>query len=322
MTSRLVTWLALLSLALPLLGAGVGLEAPSVVVYPITTTGSADDAAGGNVALLIATRLTQLGDIAVKAATPGTDRTKFLSAANALGADYYVTGFLTPLGVDNSLVLQVVSTETGSVVYSTTASVRTYADAVAQAETLRAAILHHAGRALATIDAQPEPTADSGAAHDGSLNLTKALRRRTRATPASTPMPSAAASAAPTPAAVGLLFRASGKLDDRTRAAATVAIARALGRVALPIVTLDVELGDRLAAARAICSTTPGAVALYAAMASVGANVGLDVTEYACNGRILGSARALARTRGRGGLASALDATASTIAAKLPKPGP
>ena len=231
---RLLLWFAIFACALPLFGAGFG--APGVVVYPITSMGGNDPSSGGNIALLIATKLTELGGITVKPATPGTPRAHYLDAALALGADYYVTGFLSPVGLDNALITQVVSTQSGSVVFSTTTSVRTYADAVAQADVIRMAILRHADRGLAAFDAPPTAPSTSSPqlAKNGNVNLTEALRKRAKpASTAITPAPALAPTEAPMSASAAnattgptsalatrvhaLLFAASGPLDEPRR---------------------------------------------------------------------------------------------------------
>ncbi len=251
-------WLMLvaLALALPLLGASGGFPAPSVVVYPITSTGPTDPAAGGNIALLVATKFTQLGGVTVKPPTPGTERAHYLDAALALGADYYVTGFLTPLGNDNSLITQVVSTHSGSVVFSTTASVRTYTDAVAQADTLRDAILRHAGRGLAALDAPPPRPSSSppSATSEGNVNITKALRKRAKAT------------RAPTSSAAALSTASAPSSSATPATAATIAVTPA-GPSAAPARTASPP--SRVARAPAASATPRGAALLFVATGAV-----------------------------------------------------
>ena len=89
----------------------------------------------------------------IKPATPVSPKAAFLEAARLRGADYYVTGYLTPLGDEVSLLIQVVSTYSGTVVWSTTTQVRTYAEAAGQSDIIRDAILRHAGRSLAALEA-------------------------------------------------------------------------------------------------------------------------------------------------------------------------
>lgn len=330
-------WFVALTCVLPLLGASAGLGAPSVVVYPITATGATDPAAGGNIAVLIATQLGATGAVVVIPATPGTDRAHFLDVASALGADYYVTGFLTALGGESSLITQVVSTHSGSVVYSTTAVVRTYADAVAQADPLRAAILRHAGRGLAALDAPSAAPSSTPrpAVSDRSVNIGNVLRRRGRptaqptASPAATPIAVRASSQASTPTGVpresvpALLFRVGGANDERTRSYATNELANAMRRAGLLVTIRDSAASP--ARARESCKAGSGKTVLYAASLVVGTTAGrlptasFDVATYDCAGRVVGSQRrrAAAKPGIRGG--SAIELAAGLVAADLAK---
>ena len=344
----------LLALALPLLGASAGFaQPPIVVVYPLTTTVGIDAAVGANVAIVLAEKLAELGALTVKPAVARTERAHYLDAALADGADYYITGFLTPLGADTSLIAQVVSTHSGSVVYSTTANVRTVGDAASQADALHAAIVRHAGRGLAALDA-PAPTPSSSVppvATGGNVNITQALRRRgkgSKAPSSTTASPSAAGTARTIPAtaataratgkpvtrvvararpeAVALLFRASGTFDDRTRAYATDAVDRALTSGGYRISRIDAEPSDRLAHARDLCATT-GATSLLAPAVVLGANdtadptAQIDLAVYDCDGAALRTERAIASSTGRKRTSeNALDRAAVAVASALARP--
>jgi hypothetical protein len=127
---------------------------------------------------LLATRLQALGGLTVKPFTPGTVRADYLTAARGENADYYVTGFLAPIGSEVSLITQVVTTNSGLVVWSSTTTIRTYGDAGAQADPLHQAILAHAGRALSAIPAQSAAATPQPATSDAaSFNVTRALGR-------------------------------------------------------------------------------------------------------------------------------------------------
>lgn len=342
------TLVALLGLAfaLPLLGAS-GFAPPVVVIYPITSSGDVDRATGGNISLALATRMTQIGSVTVKPAVPGTERAKYLDAAIAIGADYYITGFLTPIGADASLVTQVVSTHSGSVVFSTTATVKTYGDAIAQAEVLQAALLRHAGRGLAALDAPPPAPSASPPpnANAGSLDIGKVLGKRKRGEPTPTPTPTsttsapsriAAAAAAPatspspaatTAAAVRisygtLLFAVAGALEGDRATVASRAIVDGFRRVNRSVGILNVPLGANLGNAAAICAANAGTRELANAFVVEGQDeagdlrVQLDLATYDCAGRPLVSKRATATARKREGFADAVaraafEATAS-----------
>jgi hypothetical protein len=161
--------LLVLCLALPLLGASTMLAAPVVVIYPYVGTSGLDPDAGGKLAVVMATQLSQYGDLNILPATPGTDRAQFLTAARAIGAEYYVTGYLTPLGTQVSLVSQVVSVATGILVWSNTEEIGTYGEAVGQGDAIHQAILKHAGRAFASIDEPPSATSPPRSQEQGNI---------------------------------------------------------------------------------------------------------------------------------------------------------
>jgi TolB-like protein len=331
------------------------LSAPVVVVYPFTVGNSGTDAqAGGNVAVLLATRLQSLGGITVKPFTPGTGRPDYLSAAEKENADYYVTGFLTPIGDEVSLITQVVSTYSGSVVWSNSSIIRTYADALGQADPLHAAILSHAGRSLASIGSQPVSStpAPSSSAGPG-VNLTKALRHHRReAAPAPSPSaagvaPLAAASVAPalpraSPAAPApavtqarapaeavvlaaaapagvLVTDVGGSADAALRAYAANSLAAALHRDGRGGGGIGVSGGDAVANAAQLCKANPGSSALYVGTLGTGPDVTLDVAAFDCTGKAIASYRAVERPRRHRSLEDAIDRAAAQIAAALTK---
>ena len=197
--------LALMISAVPLMGAVDLRPELVVIVYPLTATTGTNPEAGSNVAILFSTRMAEGGGLTIKPPTPGTDRADYLAAARKQNADYYITGYLTPLGDDISMLAQVVSTFSGTVVFSTTTVVRTYAEAGGQADVLRDAILRHAGRDQGTAD-QPPPSstpAPSEAPHEGTLaNITNIFHHTKKAStptpaPSTTPAPSALLAVSP-----------------------------------------------------------------------------------------------------------------------------
>ncbi len=175
---------------------------PVVVVYPLALSGDVDKEAASRLAVLFATAIAEGNQVIVKPPPPGTERKDYRTTAASLKADYYVTGYVTPIGDEVSVVEQVVSVENGIVIFSNTAQVRTYNDVAGQGEILRGAILRHAARNLGAIvaptsRATPEPTAaPSGGTAATLANLGGLLGRRKKQATAS-PSPSAL------PAAVG-----------------------------------------------------------------------------------------------------------------------
>ena len=158
----------------------------------------------------------QLSDSGIKVVppTPGTQRTDFLTSARKLGCDYYVTGFVTPLGAEVSVVEQVVSTSSGTVVASNSVQFLTYADAAGQGALLAQMIQSHAERALANLQENPQPSAtpEPKGSDQATLNKLGGLfHHKGKGTPAPSASPAAASAdaiattaPAPTPTATGV----------------------------------------------------------------------------------------------------------------------
>lgn len=142
------------ALMLPLMGATtpVLINAPVVVVFPLLGAQGVASDVGSSVSLILATQIAELGGITVKPAPPGTQQADFLETARKLATDYYVSGFVTPLGDQVSVVEQLVSVKSGSVVWSNTAQLAVYGDARASGTLLHNQILQYAGRGFSTLD--------------------------------------------------------------------------------------------------------------------------------------------------------------------------
>ncbi len=152
-------------------------------------------------ATILAQQMSETGRVKVLPPPPGTERADYLKVALANDADYYVTGYITPLGDAVAVVEQVVSTSTGIVVFSQTAQIKTYSDAAGQGADLGQFIANHANRGLAAIGTAPPQASPTPAPSSGpQANLTNLLNRRkgkkNAATPAPKPAPVASAPAA------------------------------------------------------------------------------------------------------------------------------
>ena len=139
---------------------------PVIMIYPFTVNGDADKTAGKKLADLFLSQMATIGGVTVKPIpTTPIERTDYLTDAIKNGADYYISGFLTPLGNEVAIVEQVVSTTSGAIVWANTAQVLTYGDAASQADTMRKVVIAHAGRFEAEYrqeqtQAPPTPGAD------------------------------------------------------------------------------------------------------------------------------------------------------------------
>jgi hypothetical protein len=323
-------WLALLfALCVPLLAAVNAFPPPVVVVYPLTVTGNANPQTGSNLAILFSTKLAQLGGITVKPYVPGTQRPQYLDAARSVGADYYVAGYVAPLGDVVSIVTQVVSTRSATVVYSSTTLAATYVDAAAQVETLHDAIVHHAGRALASLEAAP-PSAAPTPLGDKGVDVGKILHRRAKPSPAASAASPAAlgpsvASPAASPATLqraasgafsALVVDVTGDRDQSSRTAAADALVAALHQAGVSAARVAIEASDAVLHAGDLCRANGGARAIYASTLTVARSpagaprsVQLDVVDYDCNATALGRTHVEAPVRKK--LDDAIDAAAA-----------
>ena len=133
---------AVLLLAIPFIGAAPGTPKPAIVVYPFSGATGVAPAIGANVALVTALQLSLGGDITVKSAPADTQRADYLLTARGLGADYYVSGFVSPIGNQLAVIEQLVSTRNGvSVWRSNTMQLTVPDDARAQASELHDAVV-------------------------------------------------------------------------------------------------------------------------------------------------------------------------------------
>jgi hypothetical protein len=223
--------------ALPLLGVTPSslVARPIVIVFPFTLSASdVDKESGARLAVIVATGIANNGGVVLKPAPPGTERKNYLSVARAIGADYYVSGYITPLGDAVSVVEQVVSTQSGILIASNTAQITTYADAAGQGATLGDEILHHHNRNLEAFTAPPPPAA---------------------ATP--TPEPTGAAQAD-----IGKLFnRRKGKTAAPAASASPVALAAAVTPAPSPSPAPSVKPAPRAAQQVAATAPKPGPTA-------------------------------------------------------------
>lgn len=241
-------------LGFPLFAATPALfSKPAVVVYPFTANGTlADRETTSRLATMIATQMATTGKVTVTPPPPATERKDFLTVARSSSADYYVTGYISPLGNGVSLVEQVVSTITGIVVYSTTAQLETYADAAGQGDNLAAIISAHANRGLAAIGSPPPaPAPTQPATQEAQANLGKIFGRKKKpSATTTTPAPAAkivagvpVATAAP-PADLYAIVPVVGNADSRIRELATQRL-------------LDRTRGQRTPNGAAACAAAP-----------------------------------------------------------------
>jgi TolB-like protein len=340
---RLLAVLLVAFLGLPLVAAtpppSSFYSKPNVIVFPFISNGSSvDREASSRLATIIATAMANTGLVTVTPPPPATDRKDYLNVARANQSDYYVAGFISPLGNGVSIVEQVVSTATGIVVYSQSTQLNTYNDAAGQGEDLATFVSRHANRGLAAIGTPPPQTSPTPAASNGpEANLGKLFSRKKKpaAKPTASPTPKPLANAtAPAAALVNVTTPPS------TTAAAPAAASTTETYAVLPVSgAADAALrelattrlterahAERAATATAACTGhTPKAVLAGSltttANATGGGNAKFELTASDCSGKVLWRQTHGGDAAGAQGLQTATDrAVEAAIGAYLNPP--
>jgi hypothetical protein len=250
---------------------------PTVIVYPLAATSSSiDREASARIATVLATQIAQGGAVKVIPPKADVERANYLADARSVGANYYVTGFVTPLGKGASVVEQVVSTTSGTLVFSVTNYITSLNEIAAQGDQLRAGILERSTRGIQAFEAPspPAPTPAPEPSNGADLNVNKLFGHKKAPTPA--------AVAAPPKNATVAILTVGGSADSDHRSAAAQAIAAAFERVGRHAVIVNAA-----APSNDLC-TANRASALVAAWLDTpaGANAALRIIAYDCSGKI------------------------------------
>ena len=142
-------------------------QMPVVLVYPFDVETGADPRIGIAIAQILAQEMVAAGGITVPPVPQGIKRADFLENAHTARADFYISGYVTPVGDSAAVVEQVVSVDSGVILFSQTAQVSSVADVASQSLLARAQILAFVGRATQNVETQPAstpaPTSTNGA---------------------------------------------------------------------------------------------------------------------------------------------------------------
>jgi hypothetical protein len=192
--------------ALVALGAAAPLDSrPSVIVFPFQASAALSRDVELRIVTVLGNQLALDGRLHVLPADPDVERTAYLASARKAGASYYVTGFLTPLGDGASLIEQLVSTQSGAVVFSSSGQINTLSDVSAQGDVMRIAIENRENQGYPTFSNEPAAggSSQSGQAHPLASQAPEAniggLFHRKKPAPTPTPSPAPAPSPSPAP---------------------------------------------------------------------------------------------------------------------------
>lgn len=146
--------------------------APAVVVYPFEQSGQMDANVGSSIARIFSQVFVEAGGLTVRAVPNDVKRADFSTDAKKNNLDFYVTGYVTPIGNGASVVEQVVKVSSGVIVYSRSQTIFSVPDATSLALDTHNVILQAAG---VSVDVTPQPQAtstnDPSTANGAQVNL-------------------------------------------------------------------------------------------------------------------------------------------------------
>ena len=251
---------------------------PTVIVYPLAASSATlDREASARIATILATQIA-LGN-RVKVIPPKTDvdRSTYLADARANGANYYVTGFITPLGSGASVVEQVVSTTSGALVFSVSNYIASYGEVQSQGDQLREGILERADHGVAAMAALPPPAAtpEPEPSKGTDVNVSGIFGKKKKNAVYGLILPADARVA---------VLAVGGTADADARAAAGQALAAAFAHAGRTPV-----MATSYAPSSDVCTTNKVAVQIAswldtASPAKGGATAGLRMIAFDCNG--------------------------------------
>lgn len=177
----------------PAVSATPGANQPTIVVYPFEAPSDLDPRYGGAVAQIYSQVIQQTGGVTVLAVPTGIKRVDYQKYAHVLHADYYISGYIQPIGEGAAIVAQVVDVSNDISVYSTTTQVTGVQDVASTALNARTVILDVAGVSRPGLNngpaTSPTPQSTSGASVPISNVLTDLFKGKPKNKP--TPAPSA-----------------------------------------------------------------------------------------------------------------------------------
>jgi len=142
MLRRLFAVLA--GLLVPLCALPSAAALPILVVYPFAVNGSAPQDLGAGLSERIAAEIVALGGVDVVRGRASTKPADYSRAARAAGADLYFSGAIVPVFNNYSAIENLVSTRSGTVVWSGTIQFRTLDDVIGQGARIRTELVRGA----------------------------------------------------------------------------------------------------------------------------------------------------------------------------------
>jgi hypothetical protein len=148
---------------------------PVVIIYPFEAPSDLDPKYGGAIAQIYSQVLNQTGGVKVLPVPANIKREDYDKFAHVQHADYYVSGYIQPIGAGAAIVSQVVDVEQNISVYSATTQISDVQDVGSQALTARTVILQAAGIDRPELNAGPAQTPTPSSTSGASVPITNVL---------------------------------------------------------------------------------------------------------------------------------------------------
>jgi len=206
-----------------------GTVVPTILVYPFEAPTDLDPRYGTAIAQIFAQVMSETGGVKVLAIPKGIERVDYQKYARVQHADYYISGYIQPIGQAAAIVMQVVDVNSDISKYNSTTNISDVNDVASQALTARSVILQASGVDRPEIEAGPANTPTPSASAGASTSLTNVLgdlfhgKSKTKATAA----PVAAATPSK-PARGALIVHVTGNAQPNVLNTATSALYRAM----------------------------------------------------------------------------------------------
>jgi hypothetical protein len=152
-----------------------GTIVPTILVYPFDAPSDLDPRYGTAIAQIFAQVMTQTGGVKVLAIPKAIQRVDYQKYARVQHADYYISGYIQPIGSAAAIVTQVVDVNSDISVYSTTTNINDVNDVASQALTARGIVLQASGVERPGINAGPANTPTPSSTSGATTSLTNVL---------------------------------------------------------------------------------------------------------------------------------------------------
>ncbi|MDQ2864692.1 MAG: hypothetical protein M3R51_00555 [Candidatus Eremiobacteraeota bacterium] len=205
---------------------------PSVLIYPFDTPKDLNPKSGEGIASIFAQIFTDSGDVRVLPLGKGVPRANFQKYAIAQHADYYIAGYIQPIGTSAAVVAQLVTVDTGTSAFAQTTEINSVQDVASEALTFHSVLQSLDARNHPELQAQskatPEPQSTNGASVKlGGLSgaVSSLFKGRTKNGTLPTPTPTPFVK----PGRGAIVARISGNVSAGDVTAGTTALLSAMG---------------------------------------------------------------------------------------------